>query len=289
MIDRRTLLAAIPAFAVGPALAQNAPQALHTQALQTYERESGGRIGVYAENVTTSAKIAWRADERFVMCSTFKASLAALMLARVDRGEDKLDDMVAYSAADLLEYAPVARENLANGAMTVDAMCKAIVELSDNTCANLLLARAGGPAALTKFWRATGDDISRLDDNEPELNRTPLGGLESTTTPTAMAATLRRLVLGDVLAPASRNRLTEWLVDCKTGANRLRAGLPKDWKVGDKTGNNGKDASGDIAVTWPHANAAIVICAYTRGGTPTKAQIDTVFAAIGRMVGEQLA
>jgi beta-lactamase class A len=283
MINRRKVLAAIPAFAAWPAFAQTAPQPL-----QAYERDSGGHIGVYAENIATGAKIAWRADERFVMCSTFKASLAALMLARVDRGEDRLDAMVAYTAADILEYAPVAKDNLAKGAMSVDAMCKAIVELSDNSCANLLLARVGGPAALTKFWRATGDDISRLDANEPELNRTPPGGLESTTTPAAMAGTLRRLVVGDALTPASRDRLTGWLVDCKTGANRLRAGLPKHWKVGDKTGNNGSDASGDIAVAWPKPNAPVVIAAHTRGGAPTRQQLDTVFAAIGKMVGEQL-
>ena len=110
---------------------------------------------LYAENLASGAKIVWRAEERFVMCSTFKASLAAFVLARVDRGEDRLEDMVAYGAADLLDYAPVAKQNLAAGAMSVSDMCKATVELSDNTCANLLLARSGGPAALTAFWRAT--------------------------------------------------------------------------------------------------------------------------------------
>uniref|UniRef100_Q07QH1 beta-lactamase n=1 Tax=Rhodopseudomonas palustris (strain BisA53) TaxID=316055 RepID=Q07QH1_RHOP5 len=283
MMNRRTLLATIPSLAAWSAFAEDAPSAL-----QTYERESGGRIGLYAENLATGTKIAWRADERRVMCSTFKASLAALVLARVDRGEDRLDDIISYSAADLLDYAPVARENLAKGAISVDEMCKAMVEFSDNTFANLLLARVGGPAALTGFWRATGDSISRLDHNEPELNFPPPGDPSNSTTPIAMAGTLRRVVLGEVLTPASRDRLIGWMVNCKTGANRLRAGLPTDWKIADKTGNNGVDAAGDIAVAWPRANAAVVICAYTQGGTPTKAQLETVFAAIGRMVGEQL-
>ena len=145
-------------------------------------------------------RLVWRADERFVMCSTFKASLAAFVLARVDRGEDRLEDMVAYGAADLLDYAPVAKQNLAAGAMSVSEMCKAIVELSDNTCANLLLARSGGPAALTAFWRATGDTVSRLDHNEPELNRSPPGDPHDTTTPAAMAGNLRRFLLGDALS-----------------------------------------------------------------------------------------
>ncbi|QIO31014.1 class A beta-lactamase [Bradyrhizobium sp. 1(2017)] len=288
LLDRRSLLASLGWMAVSPVLAADAPPEL-----AAYERESGGRIGVYAENLATGAKLAWRADERFVMCSTFKASLAACVLARVDRGEERLAAMISYGQADLLEYAPVAKQNLAAGAMSVADMCKAIVELSDNTCANLLLARIGGPAVLTAFWRSIGDTTSRLDHNEPELNRSPPGDSRDTTTPAAMAGNLRRLVLGEALSPASRARLTEWMVGCKTGANRLRGGLPANWKIGDKTGNNGKDASGDIAVAWPRADTKpetpILIAAYTQGGTPNPAQIEAAFARIGRMVAERLA
>jgi beta-lactamase class A len=283
ILDRRTLLAAASGLAVWPALAQEAPPAL-----EAYERQSSGRIGVYAENLNTGARIAWRAEEHFVMCSTFKASLAALVLARVDRGQDQLEQMISYGEGDLLPYAPVAKENLAKGVMSVADMCQAAVELSDNTCANLLLARVGGPAALTDFWRSTGDTVSRLDHNEPELNRSLPGDPHDTTTPAAMAGTLRRFVVGEVLSPASRQRLASWMLDCKTGANRLRAGLPKDWKIGDKTGNNGKDASGDIAVAWPRPDAPVVICAYTQGGSPTAAQLETVFTVIGRMAGVRL-
>ncbi|MBR0736857.1 class A beta-lactamase [Bradyrhizobium liaoningense] len=288
LLDRRSLLASLGWMAVSPVLAADAPPEL-----AAYERESGGRIGVYTENLATGAKLAWRADERFVMCSTFKASLAACVLARVDRGEERLAAMISYGQADLLEYAPVAKQNLAAGAMSVADMCKAIVELSDNTCANLLLARIGGPAVLTAFWRSVGDTTSRLDHNEPELNRSPPGDPRDTTTPAAMAGNLRRLVLGEALSPASRARLTEWMVGCKSGANRLRGGLPANWKIGDKTGNNGKDASGDIAVAWPRADtkpeAPILIAAYTQGGTPNPAQIEAAFARIGRMVAERLA
>ena len=283
MIDRRTLLAAASGLVLSPAFAEKAPPAL-----AAYERETGGRIGLYAENLASGAKMVWRAEERFVMCSTFKASLAAFVLARADRGEDRLDDMVAYGAKDILDYAPVAKQNLAAGAMSVSEMCKAIVELSDNTCANLLLARSGGPAALTAFWRATGDTVSRLDHNEPELNRSPPGDPRDTTTPAAMAGNLRRFLLGDVLKPGSREHLREWMVGCKTGSNRLRAGLPKEWTIGDKTGNNGKDASGDIVIAWPKAAGPVLVCAYTQGGSPTQQQVEAVFAEVGRMVGRQL-
>ncbi|TPQ27101.1 class A beta-lactamase [Bradyrhizobium guangdongense] len=283
-LDRRSLLAGLAVIAVSPARAQEAPPEL-----EAYERASGGKVGVYAENLATGAKLSWRADERFVMCSTFKASLAAAVLARVDRGEEKLDAMIAYGKADLLDYAPAAKENLAAGAMSVTDMCKAIVEISDNTCANLLLARIGGPAALTTFWRSLGDQVSRLDHYEPELNRSPPGDPNDTTTPTAMVGNFRRLVIGDALSAKSRAQLTEWMVNCKTGANRLRGGLPASWTIGDKTGNNGKDASGDIAVAWPKPDAPILIAAYTQGGTPNAAQLQAVFASVGRMAAQKLA
>ncbi len=264
-LNRRFFVAAASGLAVWPALAQEAPPML-----AAYERETGGRIGLYAENLSTGARIAWRAEERFVMCSTFKASLAAFVLSRIDRGQDRLDDMIGYGPEDLLDYAPVARQNLAKesnkGAISVAAACEAAVELSDNTCANLLLARVGGPAALTTFWRSTGDAVTRLDHNEPELNRSAPGDLNDTTTPAAMAASLRRFVLGEILSQGSRERLTGWMVNCKTGKNRLRAGLPEGWRIGDKTGNNGRDAAGDIAVAWPGSGGPVLVCVYTQGG-----------------------
>jgi len=241
------------------------------------------------ENLRTGAKFAWRADERFVMCSTFKASLAACILASVDKGQTRLGELIAYGPDDLLEYAPAAKQNLEKGALSVADMCEAAVELSDNTCANALLARVGGPCALTAFWRSIGDAVSRLDHNEPKLNRSPPGDPHDTTTPAAMASNLRSLIFGNVLSPNSRERLTDWMLGCKTGDNRLRAGLPKDWRVGDKTGNNGKDAAGDIAVTWSTRGEPVLICAYTQGGAPTPRQIEAVFAGIGRFVGMQFS
>jgi beta-lactamase class A len=283
-MNRRDVLCSTLALLASPALAQSTP----LPALTDYERDSGGHIGVYAKNLRTGSEITWRAHERFVMCSSFKASLAACVLAKVDRGEARLDELIAYGPANLMEWAPVATQNVKKGAMSVADMCEAAVEYSDNTCANALLARFGGPSALTAFWRSLGDAVSRLDHNEPLLNRTPPGDPHDTTTPAAMAGNLRALILGKVLSPNSRERLTGWMVGCKTGDNRLRAGLPKNWRVGDKTGNNGKDAFGDIAVTWSTRGEPIVICAYTRGGSPTPNQVDKVFAEIGRFVGSHL-
>lgn len=284
MLNRRVLLSAVPGLIAWPVLAGEAPGIF-----VAYERDTGGRIGLHAENLTTGLTISWRANERFVMCSTFKASLAAMILARVDHGEDELRQMISYGPEDVPDWhAPMAKKNLAKGVMSVADMCEAVVEYSDNTCANLLLARVGGPAALTAFWRSIGDTVTRLDHNEPVLNRSPPGDPHDTTTPAAMAGNLRRLLLGKVLSAVSRARLTGWMVDCKTGDNRLRGGIPGSWTIADKTGNNGKDASGDIAVAWSKPSAPIVICAYTQGGSPTAARLANVFADIGRMVGRQL-
>lgn len=285
-LDRRRFVLAAPALL---ATASTARAAAPLAALDAYERASGGRVGVFAKNLASGAELAWRADERFVMCSTFKASAAAATLARVDQGRERLDAFVRYGRSQLLAYAPVARAGLAQGGLTVAELCKGAVELSDNTCANLLLARLGGPKSLTAFWRAHGDQVSRLDHDEPLLNRSPPGDPHDTTTPRAMAANLQRFLLGEVLSPGSRERLTRWMVDCQTGARRLRAGLPKAWRIADKTGNNGKDAMGDIAMAWPRPDAPVVIAAYTQGGRPADAQFDAVFAAIGRAVGERLA
>jgi len=283
-LSRRVLLAAPTLILTRHAWAQELP------ALADYERQSGGRIGLHAENLKSGKKIAWRAEERFVMCSTFKASLVACTLSRVDRGKEDLARSISYGPDDLQDfYAPVAKQNLAKGRMTVREMCEAAVELSDNACANLLLASIGGPAVLTDFWRSTGDAVSRLDHNEPVLNRSKPGDPHDTTTPIAMAGNLRRFLLGNVLSPEARGRLLNWMIACQTGANRLRGGLPVAWQIADKTGNNGVDAAGDIAMVWPAPGMSVVICAYTQGGTPSASQLESVFREIGRAVAQSLA
>ncbi len=283
-LSRRVFLGA-PAFLLTwPAWAQDLP------VVADYERQSGGRIGLHAENLKSGKKIAWRAGERFVMCSTFKASLVACTLSRVDRGKEDLARSISYGPNDLQDfYAPIAKQNLSKGRMTVGEMCEAAVELSDNACANLLLASMGGPAALTAFWRATGDDVSRLDHNEPVLNRSRPGDPHDTTTPTAMAGNLRRFLLGKVLSPESRSRLLNWMIGCQTGANRLRGGLPPAWQIADKTGNNGADAAGDIAMVWPAPGVPIVVCVYTQGGTPSASQLESTFRDIGLAIARRLA
>jgi beta-lactamase class A len=282
-VSRRSVLAAAAALLSPLASATPAP-AFVTE----YENRTGGRVGFFAVNAASGRQMAWRANERFAMCSTFKASLAALVLARVDAGRDRLDRPVPYGPADILDYAPAAKAHLADGRMTLEAMCQAAVELSDNTCANALLREVGGPQALTQFWRRLGDRASRLDHNEPLLNRTKPGEPHDTTTPAAMAHSISRLATGDALSPASRTLLVGWMVACQTGTRKLRAGMPPAWRVGDKTGSNGSDASGDLAVAWTPASGSIVVSAYVQGGRPAPGQQDELFAALGRRVAERL-
>ncbi len=282
-IHRRSLLAAVAATAVAPAWADDA-----SFTLEGYERSTGGRIGLYAQNQKTGAKIAWRSDERFAMCSSFKASLAACLLARVDRGEDGLDQVITFDQKDIQEWAPAAKANLAKGSISVTEACQGAVERSDNTCAHLLVARIGGPAALTEFWRKTGDGVTRLDHYEPEMSRSQPPDPSDTTSPAAMAGSLGRFVLSDVLSPTSRTLLTGWMRNCKTGIDLLRAGMPKAWAVADKTGSNGRDVVADIAVAWPERDQPLVMAVYTQGGSAKSSELRRTLAEIGKLIGERL-
>jgi beta-lactamase class A len=207
-----------------------------------------------------------------------------LDLARVDRAALGLDQPIAYGEADLLAYAPVTAARVTEGRMTIEELARAAVVVSDNTAANLLLAQIGGPPGLTRFFRDVGDDVTRLDRNEPTLNTNTPGDERDTTTPRAMALALRAVLTGDVLSPASRERLTRWLVECQTGLSRLRAGLPASWKVGDKTGTGENGACNDVAIAWPPAGGPWVMAAYMSDSSAPAAELNAAHAEIGRIV-----
>jgi beta-lactamase class A len=229
--------------------------------------------------------MAHRADERFAMCSTFKWILAAAVLAQVDRGQLRLDERVPYGPAELLEYAPVTRQHVSEGAMTVAALAEAAVVLSDNTAANLLLAKTGGPAGLTWFIRANGDVVTRLDREEPALNDVAPGDPRDTTSPRAMVELLRRLLCGgDALLVGSRDRLQGWMRACETGKRRIRAGLPTDWQVGDKTGTGPQNALNDVAIAVPQDLAPILVAVYTFGSASEPRDIEQAHAEVGRRI-----
>jgi beta-lactamase class A len=251
------------------------------------ERAHGGRLGVYAVDTGSGRTIAHRAHERFAMCSTFKLLAVAAVLARVARGNEDLARQVAFSQDDLLSYAPVTRTRLARGftaSITIAELCAAAIEYSDNTAANLLLHSLLGPAGVTHYVRSLGDRVTRLDRNEPTLNTAVPGDPRDTTTPAAMAADARAIVLGAALPPRLRARLQTWLFDCKTGGTRLRAGLPPDWHVGDKTGSGAYNTANDVAIAWPPGRRPIVIAAYYTASRANDREQDATLAAVARIV-----
>jgi len=227
------------------------------------EARSSSRIGVSAIDLSTNRRVDYRSDERFVMCSTFKVLAAAAVLKRVDENKEKLDRFVRYGEAQLMAYAPVTREHVKDGGMTLEALCAAAVEQSDNTAANLLLEAIGGPEKWTEFARSLGDKFSRLDHTEPDLNLARPGKEDDTTTPAAMCADLQQLLTSDVLSVASRTKLEGWMQQGQTGLKMIRAGIAADWKVGDKTGRSGDGATNDIAVLRPPSGGPIFLAVYT--------------------------
>jgi beta-lactamase class A len=257
--------------------------------LTQLELRYGGRLGVSALNSRTGARVAHRSGERFPMCSTFKMLLAGAVLSRVDKGEEHLDRHISYGQADLLEYAPVTRANVARGFMTVQALCAAAIEHSDNTAADLLLRAIGGPGRYTAFARSLGDPITRLDRTEPSLNSATPGDVRDTTTPAAMLADLEKLLTARVLSQGSRFALDSWLRGCKTGMDCIRAGVPPGWRVGDKTGSGDHATRNDIAVLYPPDRPPIFVTAYYTGSTASSAQRDEVLADVGRIVSSSIA
>jgi beta-lactamase class A len=243
---------------------------------------------VFAVDTGDGTGMSHRADERFAMCSTFKWLLAAFVLWQVDQDEISLDERLSYGPSDLLDYAPVAKAHVDTGWLSVETLCRASVTISDNTAANLLLHRVGGPSELTSFLRQTGDTVTRLDRNEPELNTNLPGDERDTTTPRAMAGSMNRLLVGDVLSARSRDMLQQWLKDSTTGLERLRAGLPSGWIAGDKTGTGVNGAANDVAIAWPPNGSPILIASYLSESDASPAARNAAHADIARSIAARM-
>lgn len=281
MIDRRTLIVGAGATLAlgGRAIGQG------TDPFAAIVAGTGGRLGVAVHDTGTGRRLSIAASERYALCSTFKAPLAAAILARADQRKLDLAAPIRFGAADLLEYAPTVRANLAAGQLTIEQLCEAAVTLSDNAAANLLLPQLGGPKGLTRFFREQGDPFTRLDRDEPTLNQVRGGETRDTTTPMAMVALLERIFTGDTLSPVSRARLLGWMVASTTGLKRLRAGLPAGWVVGDKTGTSGEGWFNDVAVATPPGRKPIFIACYLDAPGLEPAKADAAHARVGALVG----
>lgn len=251
--------------------------------LAALEHQYGGRLGVAIRDTGNGRLAGYRADERFLLCSTFKMLLAAAVLSLVDQGKERLDRRLVFGKDALLEYAPVTSQHVGPPGMTMAELCEAAITLSDNTAANVLMAHLGGPSVVTELARRIGDTITRLDHVEPELNRPSPDGVSDTTTPNAMLADLDRLLLGDALSDASRKQLTAWMLGTTTGKTLVRAGLPANWRVGEKTGS-GNTQKNDVAILWPPSRKPLLVSVYYENAAKDSDGRSVVLATVGRIV-----
>ncbi|GAA2425413.1 class A beta-lactamase Bla1 [Streptomyces pulveraceus] len=251
------------------------------------ERSFGARLGVYAVDTGTGREVAYNDRARFAFASTFKAFAAGAVLRK--DSVDGLDEVVTYSRNDLVSNSPVSEKHVGTG-MKLGALCDAAVRFSDNTAANLLLDRLGGPRGLDAVLAGIGDDVTRMEHQEPELNQWSPGALSDTSTPRALAGDLRAFVLGDVLGEDERAQLTKWLRANATGDELIRAGMPKNWVIGDKTGAGGTYGTrNDIAVVWRPDAAPIVVAILTNRHKEDDAYDNALIARAASVVADTLS
>jgi beta-lactamase class A len=266
-----------------------APQADVTRRLDRLERTHRARIGAYAIDTGTGRSVSHRADETFPFASTFKAMACGAVLRKARRSAPGLlEKVVRYTEDDLVDHSPVTGKHVGTG-MTVADLCRAAITESDNTAGNLVLKQIGGPAGLTAFLRSLGDRVSRSDRWETALNDWRPGEQRDTTAPRAWADDLRALTAGDALAPADRTRLIGWMKATVTGDERIRAGLPEGWTVGDKTGTGGAyGTANDIAVAYPPSRAPLIIVITTNKRRADAAADDGAIARTAAVLARAL-
>nr|BFE37595.1 PEN family class A beta-lactamase, Bpc-type [Actinomadura rugatobispora] len=261
--------------------------------LRALEVSYAGRIGAAAIDTATGKAVGYRAGERFPFNSMFKAYACAAVLRKArDTDPGLLDRVQHWKPGEVLENSPETKEYTDTG-MTPAQLCRAAVTKSDGLAGNQLLKQIGGPAGLTGYFRSLGDPVGRLDRYEPDLTGWRPGEARDTTSPAAAAGALSRITVGDALHARDRERLVGWLRASVTGAERIRAGLPEDWTIGNKTGTGGAANHGtanDIAIAWPPGSSApLVIAVFTNrnanGVPPDEKVIASTATALARALG----
>lgn len=252
--------------------------------LSALERRNGGRLGFAAMSMATGKAVGWRQAERFVYCSTFKMYLAAATFVRIQDGRETADRMIPVSRADMVNHAPVT-EPAVGASLSVDRLMQAVVEVSDNPAANLLLKANGGIEAMQAFYRSIGDESTTVDRFEPEMNR--LDGDKDTIRPVQSVENLKRLFLdaASPLTAASQARLLGWMFGSPSGPARLKAGVPAGWRVAHKTGTGGYGPTNDIGLLYPPTGAPVVVAAYYHATSASSAASnEAVIADATRLV-----
>jgi beta-lactamase class A len=251
--------------------------------LDALEKSSGGRLGVAVLDARSNQRVGHRETELFPMCSTFKLLLAAAILRRVQDGHEFLETPLRVPKTGLVPNSPVTSQ-YAGQSLLIGELCRAALTRSDNTAANMLLDRIGGPSAVTAYARSLGDTVTHLDRIEPALNNTHPGELRDTTSPAAMLGNLQALLRGKAFRPEYRQQLTDWMLANTTGADRLLAGVPKTWLVADKTGSNGQDTANDIGALWPPSHPPVLVAAYLTECPGPESKRNASLAQVGRLI-----
>lgn len=263
--------------------------------VEALEAEAGGRIGAAICDGDGDLVAGYRHDERFGMCSTFKLPLAALILKAIDDGVLDAARRIPITDDDIVPYAPVTSEHVGSEGLTVVELAAAAQRTSDNVAANLLLRLLGGPEAFTRSLRSLGDDVTRLDRYEPDMNLVAPGDVRDTTSPAAMARTVGRIVDESFLSPDRREQLETWMVETRTGLSRLRAGLNPDWRTGNKTGTGiaalMPNRTNDVACIWLRDGRRFVVSAYVeadRHYERFRREDEAVVAEVGKLASRAI-
>lgn len=257
--------------------------------IEATEATLDARIGVTVNVLDSDLSWEYQADDRFPMSSTFKTIACAALLHRVDQDLDSLDRVVTFTEEDLVSYSPVTETRVGTAGMTLFEICEATITISDNTAGNLVLDAIGGPAGFTGFARSIGDEITQLNRWETDLNEAVPGDLRDTTTPNAMAALMEELLFGETLSVDSRRQLETWLRGNAVGDALLRAGIPDDWEIGDKTGAGGFGSRSIAAILWPPSGSPVVSTIYITETDASFADRDLAIAEIGRAIAVALS
>ena len=255
-------LAAVAAAGLsGNRVAGADPLAPLEQQIGALEQRHNALIGIYGADLDSQRTVAHRADEMFALCSTFKVYAAGRVLQLVGRGEQSLENRVFVAADAIVANSPIT-ETRAGGDMTLGELCQAALQRSDNTAGNLLLNTIGGPAEITAFARSIGDNRTRLDRWETELNSAIPGDPRDTSTPAALAVGFRSLLVGDALNPPQRQQLEDWMRGNQTSS--MRAGLPGGWTTADKTGSGDFGSTNDVGVAYGPDGQRVLLALMTR-------------------------
>lgn len=289
--SRSTLTFALITFFLTPAAAraQDAPPATVRQTIEEAERTTNARIGIAMLDAEEGRRWSYRGDEHFALTSTFKAFACAALLAKAEGGQIALGEVKRFTRSDLVTYSSVTQAHADGPGLSLDELCAATLRTSDNTAGNLVLDAIGGPGGFTPFMQRLGDESTRLDRRETSLIEAFPGDVRDTTTPIAAAASLQRLVAGDVLAANSRGKLTNWMAANEVAGPLLRSVLPGGWRIADRSGAGGYCARAIIATLWPPGRGPVVVAIYVAETSASMDERNKAIAMVGRAIIDAVA